>query len=77
MELSEIDHALAVSRFEKSHVNDFSPSSLKEYGRRYLHSIELYHSWRSDPQNFFVKTRAVAQQPADHLKESMLNSRNE
>lgn len=48
-----------IKRFNNKRAKDFNPSSLKEYGRRVRRSIDLFLSWRADPANFTVKTRAT------------------
>jgi hypothetical protein len=48
-----------IKRFTNKRARDFSPSSLKEYGRRVHRAIDLFLSWRGDPANFTVKTRAT------------------
>jgi hypothetical protein len=48
-----------IRRFTNKRAKDFNPSSLKEYGRRVRKAVELFLSWREDPANFTVKTRAT------------------
>lgn len=49
-----------IQRFNNKRAKDFNPSSLKEYGRRVHRAIDLFLSWRGDPANFTVKTRATS-----------------
>lgn len=49
-----------IKRFTNKRAQDFSPSSLKEYARRVNRAVELFLSWRGDPANFTVKTRATS-----------------
>lgn len=49
-----------IKRFTNKRGGEFSPSSLKEYARRVRRAIELFLSWRGDPENFAVKTRATS-----------------
>jgi hypothetical protein len=49
-----------IRRFDNKRARDFSPASLKEYGRRVKRAIELYLRWKEDPSNFGVKTRATS-----------------
>ncbi len=58
-DLSSQDLAAVVKRFNNKRARDFNPSSLKEYGRRVNRAVELFLSWREDPANFSVKTRAT------------------
>lgn len=46
-----------IKRFTNKRAKDFSPSSLKEYGRRVRRAVDLYHQWRENPADFAVKTR--------------------
>lgn len=59
-ELSQQDLDSVIKRFNNKRAKDFSPSSLKEYGRRLHRAVELFLAWREDPANFTVKTRATA-----------------
>ena len=58
-DLSAQDIDAVVKRFNNKRARDFNPSSLKEYGRRVSRAVELFLSWREDPANFSVKTRAT------------------
>lgn len=49
-----------IKRFTNKRARDFSPSSLKEYGRRVRRAVDLFLNWRGDPANFTVKTRATS-----------------
>lgn len=59
-DLSQQDLDSVIRRFTNKRAKDFSPSSLKEYGRRLHRAIGLYLRWRDDPSNFSVKTRATS-----------------
>lgn len=58
-DLGQLDVPAVVKRFNNKRAKDFSPSSLKEYGRRVTRAIDLFLKWREDPANFTVKTRAT------------------
>ena len=58
--LSDQDLDSVIKRFNNKRAKDFSPTSLKEYGRRVHKAVELFLTWREDPANFTVKTRATA-----------------
>ncbi|MHB1942698.1 MAG: hypothetical protein ACYCP0_06550 [Acidiferrobacteraceae bacterium] len=58
-DLSELDLDAAIRRFNNKRAGDFSPASLKEYGRRIRRAVELFLSWREDPANFTIKTRTT------------------
>jgi len=58
--LSDQDLDSVIKRFNNKRAKDFSPTSLKEYGRRVHKAVELFLAWREDPANFTVKTRATA-----------------
>lgn len=49
-----------IKRFTNKRAKEFNPTSLKEYGRRVHRAIDLFLSWRADPANFTVKTRATS-----------------
>ena len=59
-DLSDQDLDSVIKRFNNKRAKDFSPTSLKEYGRRVHKAVELFLAWREDPANFTVKTRATA-----------------
>ena len=59
-DLRKMDIEGVIRRFSNKRVRDFNPASLKEYGRRVHRAINLFLSWRGDPANFSVKTRASA-----------------
>lgn len=48
-----------IKRFTNKRAKEFSPSSLKEYGRRVHRAVELYQRWRESPADFSIKTRAT------------------
>jgi len=58
-DLGQQDIDSVVKRFNNKRAKDFTPSSLKEYGRRVNRAIDLFLKWREDPANFTVKTRAT------------------
>lgn len=58
-DIGSLDLAAVIKRFTNKRARDFSPTSLKEYGRRAQRAIDLYRQWSSDPANFSVKTRAT------------------
>jgi hypothetical protein len=53
-----LDVESTIKRFNNRRAKDFSPSSLKEYGRRAKKAVELYGQWRENPADFSVRTRA-------------------
>lgn len=57
-DLRKLDIEGVIKRFNNKRARDFNPASLKEYGRRVHRAIDLFLSWRGDPANFSVKTRA-------------------
>ncbi len=59
LDLSRQDLDGVIKRFNNKRAKDFSPSSLKEYARRVHRAVELFLTWREDPANFTVKTRAT------------------
>lgn len=59
VDLSQLDLDAAIRRFTNKRAKDFSPASLKEYGRRVRRAVELFLGWREDPANFTVKTRTT------------------
>ncbi len=48
-----------IKRFTNKRAKEFSPSSLKEYGRRVHRAVELYQRWRESPADFSIKTRVT------------------
>lgn len=58
-DLGALDVDAVVKRFTNKRARDFSPSSLKEYGRRLQRALALYQAWRNDPANFSIKTRTT------------------
>jgi hypothetical protein len=58
-DLSQQDLDSVIKRFNNKRAKDFSPSSLKEYGRRLHRAVELFLAWREDPANFTVRTRST------------------
>lgn len=58
-DLSQLELDAVVKRFTNKRAKDFNPTSLKEYGRRIKRAVELYLSWRENPANFAIKTRAT------------------
>ncbi len=58
-DLRELDLPATIKRFETKRAREFSPSSLKEYGRRMQRAVHHFLKWKADPANFSVKTRAT------------------
>lgn len=58
--LAELDTSAVIKRFMNKRARDFSPTSLKEYGRRVERAITLHDAWQADPANFSVKTRETS-----------------
>ncbi len=58
-DLSQQDLDTAIKRFTNKRAKDFTPTSLKEYGRRVRRAVELFLTWRRDPANFTTKTRTT------------------
>jgi len=61
-DVRQLDLDAVFRRFQNKRARDFSTDTLKEYGRRFRRAVELFTSWRDDPANFRVKTRATAPQ---------------
>lgn len=59
-DLRKVEIDGTIRRFTNKRAKDFSPASLKEYGRRVHRAIDLFLSWRGDPANFTVKTRTTS-----------------
>lgn len=67
-----------IKRFNNKRARDFSPASLKEYGRRVRRAIELYEQWKDNPANFSVETRAPRKskkEVVNHFPADTINSR--
>jgi hypothetical protein len=58
-DLHAADLDAIIKRFTNKRAKDFTPASLKEYGRRVHRAFNLFLEWRSDPANFSVKTRGT------------------
>lgn len=56
--LADLNLDAIIKRFNNKRARDFSPASLKEYGRRVLRAIELFEQWKDNPVNFSIETRA-------------------
>ena len=56
--VKELDLDVIIKRFNNKRARDFSPASLKEYGRRVRKAVDLYEQWKDNPADFSVKTRA-------------------
>jgi hypothetical protein len=56
--LEALDLDAIIRRFNNKRARDFSPTSLKEYGRRVRKAMDLYAQWKHNPADFSVKTRA-------------------
>lgn len=59
-DIRSLDLDTAIKRFTNKRAKDFSPKSLKEYGRRVRKAVDLYSQWRENPAEFSVKTRTPA-----------------
>jgi hypothetical protein len=57
-DIRHLDIEAAIKRFTNKRARDFSPTSLKEYGRRVRRAVDLYTQWRDNPADFTVRTRA-------------------
>jgi hypothetical protein len=55
-----LDLESVTKRFSNKRAKDFSPSSLREYGRRVQRAVSLFLRWRDNPAGFSVPTRATA-----------------
>lgn len=64
--IETLDLDSIIKRFNNKRARDFSPNSLKEYGRRVRKAMDLYQQWKNNPADFSVKTRA----PRKSRKES-------
>ncbi len=58
-DLRQTELAGVIKRFNNKRAKEFSPLSLKEYGRRLHRAVDLFLRWREGPANFAVKTRAT------------------
>lgn len=56
--IKTLDLDVIIKRFNNKRAKDFSPASLKEYGRRVRKALDLYDQWKNNPADFSVKTRA-------------------
>jgi hypothetical protein len=52
-------------RFEIKRARDFTPETLREYGRRVRRAADLYLRWKADPANFTVKSRTTSARRRD------------
>ncbi len=68
--LETLDVDAIIRRFNNKRARDFSPNSLKEYGRRVRKALDLYLQWKNNPADFSVKTRA----PRKSRKESQTDA---
>ncbi len=59
-DLAPLDLDQVIKRFNNKRAKDFSPSSLKEYGRRVHRAVDLFQQWRAAPADFSIKTRATS-----------------
>lgn len=59
-DVRKLDLDEVVTRFHNKRAKDFSPGSLKEYGRRLRRAISMFIEWRASPADFTVKNRATA-----------------
>lgn len=60
IDVRKVDIDAIVKRFTNKRAKEFTPSSLKEYGRRVRRAVELFLQWRDNPADFTVKTRATS-----------------
>lgn len=58
--IAGLDRKALIRRFQNKRAKDFTPDTLKEYGRRVERAVTLFEQWRDDPANFQVPTRATA-----------------
>lgn len=58
-DVRQLDVAAVVRRFTNKRAKDFTPKSLKEYGRRVHRAVDHYLRWRADPSSFATKTRTT------------------
>lgn len=75
--IGALDVPGAIRRFNNKRARDFSPSSLKEYGRRVERALTLFNSWREDPANFAIRTRSTAKTTEgkrSRIREAMTSS---
>lgn len=59
-DVASLDLASIVKRFQNKRAKDFTPDTLKEYGRRLQRAVGLFLQWREDPANFHAPTRATS-----------------
>jgi hypothetical protein len=57
-DVRKLDLDSTVHRFHNKRARDFSPGSLKTYEQRTRRAVDEFLTWRSDPANFRVRTRA-------------------
>lgn len=55
-----LDIESVTKRFSNKRAKDFTPASLREYGRRLQKAVSLFLTWRDDPAGFSVPTRATS-----------------
>ena len=59
-DVARLDLTNVVKRFQNKRAKDFTPDTLKEYGRRLQRAVNLFLQWREDPANFHAPTRATS-----------------
>lgn len=57
--IAGLDRKALIKRFQNKRARDFTPDTLKEYGRRVERAVTLFEQWRDDPANFQVPTRST------------------
>lgn len=70
--IKALDLDAIIKRFNNKRAKDFSPASLKEYGRRVRKALDLYEQWKNNPADFSVKTRS----PRKSRKETSIETRH-
>lgn len=60
IDVRKVDIDAIIKRFTNKRAKEFTPSSLKEYGRRVRRAVELFLQWRDNPAEFTVQTRATS-----------------
>lgn len=69
-DLRPLDLNALIKRFNNKRAKDFTPASLKEYGRRLHRAVDLYLAWKADPANFSIKTRATTPKSKERTREA-------
>ena len=70
LDVRRLDLDELAKRFQNKRARDYSPSSLKEYGRRTKRAVDLFLQWKSSPADFKVATRStVVSRRAPHPRQ--------